>query len=305
MVFTNDDLQTEILIRLAILCIDLFTTVSKQWLQILTSPDFTDRRGKIPNLDLPAGIFANHLRSLFECDFVSLDSRLNSKKSTMDHSFGVTEEVNHVRILQSCNGLLLCTGSTWPVFIASGVFRMTFYPRKSLYYKVVQAGRASEGLNRQLKLCKLNIEDHDHPIMTSLEIPHGLHRGGNFLKSALVMIQFYCSWKYIICCILKEKFSNHVGVCFLYTEMILALRKGWSIRTSVWSICFGEGEEDAFVVINLFGKVVKYNLISKTNNEIFDIGSNQTNDDDDDVEFIPPFSVDHNLYEFISSLASV
>ncbi|GJS75933.1 hypothetical protein Tco_0725814 [Tanacetum coccineum] len=40
------------------------------------------------------------------------DSRLNSKKS--DHSFGSAEEVDHVRILQSCNGLLLCTGSAWP-----------------------------------------------------------------------------------------------------------------------------------------------------------------------------------------------
>ncbi|GJR23104.1 hypothetical protein Tco_0971631 [Tanacetum coccineum] len=65
-----------------------------------------------------------------------------------------------------------------------------------------------------------------------------------------------------------------------------------------------EGEEDAFVVINLSGNVVKYNLISKTNNEIFDIRSNQM-DDDDDVEFIPPFSVDPNLHEFIPSLASV
>ncbi|GJV34373.1 hypothetical protein Tco_1394773 [Tanacetum coccineum] len=116
LVFTNDDLLTEILIRLPILCIHLFTTVSKQWLQILTSPHFTDRRGKIPNLDPPVGIFANHLRSLFECDFVSLDSRLHSKKCTMDHSFGSAEEVDHVRILQSCNGLLLCSGSAWPVF---------------------------------------------------------------------------------------------------------------------------------------------------------------------------------------------
>ncbi|GKD73161.1 hypothetical protein Tco_1331443, partial [Tanacetum coccineum] len=42
---------------------------------------------------------------------------------------------------------------------------------------------------------------------------------------------------------------------------------------------------------------------------IFDIGSNQTDDDDADdddaVMFIPPFEVDHNLYEFIPSLASV
>ncbi|GJR78182.1 hypothetical protein Tco_0148967 [Tanacetum coccineum] len=73
------------------------------------------QRRKIHILDPPAGIFANHLTSLFECDFVSLDSRLNSK-STMDHSFGSAEEVDHVRILQSCNGLLLCSGSAWPLF---------------------------------------------------------------------------------------------------------------------------------------------------------------------------------------------
>ncbi|GKC44605.1 hypothetical protein Tco_1062327, partial [Tanacetum coccineum] len=169
LVFTNDDLLTEILIRLPILCIYLFTTISKQWLHILTSPDFTNRRRKIPNLDAPAGIFANHLRSLFECDFVSLDSRVNSKKSTMDHSFGFAKEVDHVRILQSCNGWLLYTGSAWPVcyyvynpsiilfkrllqpnyshddscFYSIGVFRMTFDPRKSLYYKVVQAEHGS------------------------------------------------------------------------------------------------------------------------------------------------------------------
>ncbi|GKD96012.1 hypothetical protein Tco_1379909 [Tanacetum coccineum] len=168
LVFTNDDLLTEILIRLPILCIHLFTTVSKQWLRILTSPDFMLRRRKIPNLDPAATIFANHLRSLFECDFVSLDSILNSKKPTMDH-FGSTKEVDHVRILQSCNGLLLCTGLAWHVFnyvynsstnlfkrlpqpnylhddlgfYISGVLRMAFDRRKSLYYKVVQSERTS------------------------------------------------------------------------------------------------------------------------------------------------------------------
>ncbi|GKE73206.1 hypothetical protein Tco_1535247, partial [Tanacetum coccineum] len=74
--------------------------------------------------------------------------------------------------------------------------------------------------------------------------------------------------------------------------------------SSVWSVRRGRG---CFLVINLSGKVLKYNLISKTINEIFDIGSNQMDDDDDDddVEFIPPFSVDPNLYEFIPSFASV
>ncbi|GJR57251.1 retrotransposon protein, putative, ty1-copia subclass [Tanacetum coccineum] len=105
--------------------------------------------------------------SLFECDFVSLDSRLNSKKSTMDHSFGFAKEVDHVRILQSCNGLLLYSGLAWPIFyyvynpstnlfkripqpnyylrdnscfFSSGEFRLALDPRKSSHYKVVQAG---------------------------------------------------------------------------------------------------------------------------------------------------------------------
>nr|GFC72502.1 hypothetical protein [Tanacetum cinerariifolium] len=88
-------------------------------------------------------------------------------------------------------------------------------------------------------------------------------------------------------------------------QLMNPLPEGWSIRTSVWSICLGEREEYAFVVINLSGKVVKYNLISKTNTKIFDIESNQMDDDDDDVVvFIPPFEVDPNRYEFIPSLAS-
>ncbi|GJX21255.1 hypothetical protein Tco_0223932 [Tanacetum coccineum] len=281
----------------------------------------------------------------------------------MDHSFGSGVEVDHVRIF-------------------SGVFRMAFDPRKSLYYKVVQAGRAYgetqiqiysseignwslcrdrfsyfsfdhfesaiywndafhwlEGLNRQLKHFKLNIKDHDHLIMTRLEIPHGLHRGRNFLESfggpsndpLLLLMEiphmlhlegkFFesCGCMLLVCRddigsteftiyeMMKGSFVWSVRYLVNTEQLMNPLPEGWSIRTSIWSIYFREGEEDAFVVINLSGNVVKYNLISKTNNEIFDIGSNQTDDDDDDddVEFIPPFSVDPNLYEFIPSLTSV
>ncbi|GKB27560.1 hypothetical protein Tco_0866961 [Tanacetum coccineum] len=175
-VFTNDDLLTEILIRLPILCIHLFTTVSKQWLKILTSSDFILNRSKIPNLDPPVGLFVNHLRSLYECDFVSLNSRLDSRKSTMDNSFGSVEKVDQVRILQSCNGLLLCASWAWRVFYyvhnpstnlfkrlpqphysyddscfyRSVVLRMTFDPRKSFDYKVVQVGRTSCDIEIQI-----------------------------------------------------------------------------------------------------------------------------------------------------------
>ncbi|GJS39910.1 hypothetical protein Tco_0564953 [Tanacetum coccineum] len=56
--------------------------------------------------------------SLFESDFVPLNPRRWSKKSAVDRSFsrGSTEEADNVKILQSCNGLLLCGGSGMPVF---------------------------------------------------------------------------------------------------------------------------------------------------------------------------------------------
>ncbi|GJV97687.1 hypothetical protein Tco_1549264 [Tanacetum coccineum] len=225
------------------------------------------------------------------------DLRLNSKKSTMDHSFGSAEEVDHVRILQSCNGLLLCSEN-----------QVTTKWCK-LEAKLNDAFPSIKGLNREFKHCKLNMEDHDHPIMTSLEIAHGLHRGKNFLESfggpindPILLLMELSHMLH-----LEGKIFESCRYLVNIVQLPNPLPKGWSIRTGVWSICLGEGEEDAFVVINLSEKVVKYNLISKTNTEIFDIGSNQMDDDDDDdaVLFIPPFEVDPNLYEIIPSLASV
>ncbi|GKB26298.1 hypothetical protein Tco_0865699 [Tanacetum coccineum] len=88
-------------------------------------------------------------------------------------------------------------------------------------------------------------------------------------------------------------------------DFINPLPEGWLIWFTVWSIVLGEREEDSCLVINLSGKVVKYNLISKTLHEIYDIGSNQLDDNIDYDELIPPFVADHNVYEFIPSFASV
>ncbi|GJW81198.1 hypothetical protein Tco_0145173 [Tanacetum coccineum] len=70
----------------------------------------------------------------------------------------------------------------------------------------------------------------------------------------------------------------------------------WPIRSTVRSIILGEREQDSFLVINLSGKVIQYNLISKTLHEIYDCGSNQLDDnhdddddDDDDDELLQQF----------------
>nr|GFB30830.1 hypothetical protein [Tanacetum cinerariifolium] len=54
-----------------------------------------------------------------------------------------------------------------------------------------------------------------------------------------------------------------------------------------YSVVLGEKEQDSFSVIKLSGKIVQYNLISKTLHEIYDCGSNQVNnnhDDNDDAD---------------------
>nr|GEV22261.1 Ty3/gypsy retrotransposon protein [Tanacetum cinerariifolium] len=118
--------------------------------------------------------------------------RLDTRKSTMDNSFGSTEEVDHVRIF---NGLLLCAGWAWPIYYYKCCIENAFDPRKSFDYKVVQAGRTSCDTEIQIyssetgnwslqhKHYKLNIEDHDHPIITTIQISHGLHQERNFLQS--------------------------------------------------------------------------------------------------------------------------
>nr|GEW71848.1 F-box protein At5g07610-like [Tanacetum cinerariifolium] len=73
-------------------------------------------------------------------------------------------------------------------------------------------------------------------------------------------------------------------------DFMTKLPKGWLIRHIVWSLVVGEREEDSFLVMNFFGKVVQYNIISKTVSEIYDMGSNKVADDYLHG-FIPPFAM--------------
>ncbi|GJX00461.1 hypothetical protein Tco_0184374 [Tanacetum coccineum] len=113
----------------------LFTSVSKLWRRILMSPYFTHNRSQIYNLDPPGGLFVSHNRYPFKCDFVSLDSRFESKKGTIENSFTLasTEAVDNVKIVRSCNCLLLCTGLGCPAFnyvynLSTNLFKMLLPP---------------------------------------------------------------------------------------------------------------------------------------------------------------------------------
>nr|GEX46802.1 hypothetical protein [Tanacetum cinerariifolium] len=72
----------------------------------------------------------------------------------MDRSFTLcsTEEADNVKILQSCNGLLLCGDcplDNSPYYSSAGL-RIAFDPTKSLHYKLVDAGRTFCGIDIQI-----------------------------------------------------------------------------------------------------------------------------------------------------------
>ncbi|GJQ92360.1 hypothetical protein Tco_0003499 [Tanacetum coccineum] len=304
----------------------------------------------------------------FEVAAKSKDSRLESRKLTMDISFtlGFVEKVDNLRILQSCNGLLFCSGLASPAFdyiynpctnlfkrlpqlenshddlrfYVTIVLRMAFDLRKSLDYKVVQVvGRINYDLkiqvhslktgkwslcrdqfiyynfshfasaiywndafywletkNRQLTLYKLNIKDPDHPIITTIQwVASGKELLLVFWRDDIGSREFTIYEVIKGCSMWMVRYLVNID------EFMTPLPERWLIQSTVWSIGLGEREEDFF-------KVLKYNLTSKTINEIFDIGSNQMDDDDDDDDddgFIPPFSVDPSVYELIPSFTSV
>ncbi|GJS83726.1 hypothetical protein Tco_0750267 [Tanacetum coccineum] len=240
------------------------------------------------------------------------DPRLQSKKSAIDSSFtlGSPEEADYVKILQSCNGLLLCCGSGSPVFYyvynpstnlykklpypdcsldnspyySSAGLRITFDPTKSPYYKLVDVGRT---------FCDIDIQIYSSETgKWSLCKDH---------FTTLVLI------------ILIVQYIGMMGYRVHTDDFMTPLPEGWSIRPNVGIIVLGEKEQDSFLVIKLFEKVVQYNLISKTLYEIYDCGSNQLDDnhddndddDDDDDELLQQFQPEHNVYEFIPSFASV
>ncbi|GKD24919.1 hypothetical protein Tco_1231133 [Tanacetum coccineum] len=281
----------------------------------------------------------------------------------MDRSFtfGSTEEADNVKILQSCNGLLLCGGSGMPVFDYVDVRRTfgdidiqiyslktgkwSFCKDRFNYFSFDHFDSAiylNDGLhwleteNRQLMHYNLNIEDPDHPIITTIPIPQ---RGMTFLKSygymdpMQILIQMshllhlegkLFEWRGSLFLVCLDDFGSREFTIYEMTigcsvwmvryrvhtdDFMTPLPEGWSIRSNVWSIVLGEREQDSFLVIKLSGKVVQYNLISKTLHEIYDCGSNQLDDNhddnDDDDELLQQFQAEHNVYEFIPSFASV
>ncbi|GJS60476.1 hypothetical protein Tco_0655260 [Tanacetum coccineum] len=136
----------------------------------------------------------------------------------------------------------------------------------------------------QLTHYRLNIEDHEHPIITTIQIPQ---RGMNFLESygymdlMLILIQiphllhmegklFESHGCLLLVCrddIGSSGFTIYEMMkgCSVWSvryrvdtdDFMTPLPEGWLIQSTVWSIILGEREEDSFLMINLSGKNVE------------------------------------------------
>ncbi|KAI9165350.1 hypothetical protein LWI28_012368 [Acer negundo] len=155
----NDDILTEILVRLPLKSILRCKSVSKQWRSLISGPHFCRRIYPDPYLVSGILLKEGHLNNQ-EIDFVPLiDNPTNPPLKTLTF-------VNHLlgsRILQSCHGLLICSRFTYRDFkldyyiynpttkqlrtiplppggqdstIVRGMF-LAYDPHKSPHYKVV------------------------------------------------------------------------------------------------------------------------------------------------------------------------
>ncbi|GJY06673.1 hypothetical protein Tco_0373727 [Tanacetum coccineum] len=159
---------------------------------------------------------------------------------------------------------------------------LAFDPTKSPDYKVVSAGSNSlqsirmilhwlETENRQLTHYKLNIEDHEHSIITtiqipldhehpilttilpmiiSIQIPHMLHLEGKLFESCgclvLVCRDYIGSSEFTIYEMTKGCSVWSIKYIVDTDDFMTPLPEGWSIRYIVWSLVVGEKEEDSF-----------------------------------------------------------
>ncbi|KAL5569843.1 hypothetical protein UlMin_026418 [Ulmus minor] len=104
-VASNDDLLKQILVKLPLKPLMRFTSVSKHWLSLISGPDFCHRR-KPPCC--VSGPFIESPWDNTEFKFVDLSQSSNPSYPPSE-SITFFNNSSQLKILQSCNGLLLCS----------------------------------------------------------------------------------------------------------------------------------------------------------------------------------------------------
>ncbi|GJU65202.1 F-box protein-like protein isoform X1, partial [Tanacetum coccineum] len=173
-VVSHDDLLIEILLRLPILSLILFKSVSKHWLSLIRNINPTLRRTTNPNLDPPTGLFIQRLESPSLYDFVSLDSRILSRIYPIPFKF-IFRLNSQIRfnILESCNGLLLCEGVNQDNMIIRDMYCI-FNPSVNLFKMLPK--RHDPSLTRVKPIIKIAFDPRKSPHYNVIGILDGFDK---------------------------------------------------------------------------------------------------------------------------------
>ncbi|KAL8152535.1 hypothetical protein V2J09_010295 [Rumex salicifolius] len=107
----NADLLTEILSRLPAKSLLRFKSVSKEWQSLISSNFFV---GLHRNKKISGVLLHRPSKSTLEFAFLDGESHRRPNPSNLPRQFGDDCVNNSIRILQSCNGLLLCSARRGP-----------------------------------------------------------------------------------------------------------------------------------------------------------------------------------------------
>ncbi|KAL2550059.1 F-box protein [Forsythia ovata] len=107
-VASNDDLLIEILLRLPIKSLIRFKLVSKHWHSLITDPKFCHLRNPKPNPALGLFLLPRLNYYVIPCfEYVPFSVQEPTNPSLLKLKF--TKDPHGISIVQSCNGLLLCS----------------------------------------------------------------------------------------------------------------------------------------------------------------------------------------------------
>ncbi|GJW41048.1 F-box protein-like protein [Tanacetum coccineum] len=222
-----DDLLIEILLRLPLISLRLFKSVSKRWLSLIADPNFTMLRGRNSNIDPPSGFFLLQPSASSEFAYVALDARIPGTQSPLVATFTFDLDSDYIEVLQACNGI----GGLYDVEVATP---------KTLNGKAY----------RDDKL----LESRGCLLLVKMVQPMSLQMNVYELKID------YSGWSVVY-------HVNLVDISTSFCGKFEFLPRRYMVR----AIVLGEGEEDPFLVVEVPGKLLRYDIISKTYYELCEL----------------------------------
>ncbi|GJV27200.1 hypothetical protein Tco_1383648, partial [Tanacetum coccineum] len=117
----------------------------------------------------------------------------------------------------------------------------------------------------------------DHPVLTTIKLPGmvdvNLCFNRKLFESRGCLLLACKGYPHSPQLHILEMRNVYSGWLLTYLVNLDDLISSWGIHSSVWCIVLGEREEDSFMVIESYGKVLQYKIVLNTVHTLFDFGS--------------------------------